>query len=439
MNSSPHYIPIGSAVDVFEVFTKIEREFDTCFFLESLGENAKDARYSCIGFAPSIIFKCPKTGADSSNYYSLRKYIPQKYLRSGRFSGGLVGYMGYDAMSLFEPSLSLSAHNDFPMFLFGKYDDGLLYDKTTGVLYYFHHSEDRSKMIRKIINKTLTNKVENLKIKKKGDSMSEVRHRESVKAVIEEIRKGNTFQCQIGIKRYFEVKGNTVQLYSRLRFINPSPHMYYVKFGSRVIIGASPELLLNANNGILETYPLAGTINRGKSAEEDMQLARRLLSNAKELAEHCMLVDLHRNDLGKISRVGSVRISKLMEVKRFSHVQHISSEVIGLIAPAEDAFSALAATFPAGTLTGTPKIESMKIIERIENNPRGPYGGAIGYFGFDGTCKMAIPIRSIFIADGEGYSQSSGGIVWDSTPKGEYKEIQNKLAAIQKAVEPFMY
>jgi anthranilate synthase component 1 len=136
--------------------------------------------------------------------------------------------------------------------------------------------------------------------------------------------------------------------------------------------------------------------------------------------------------------MGTVRISRLMEIKRYSHVQHISSEVMGIIAPKEDAFSALAATFPAGTLSGTPKIETIKIIERLENNPRGPYGGAIGYFGFDGNCKMAIPIRSMFIADGEAYTQASGGIVWDSTPQGEYREIQNKLAGMQQAIEPFI-
>jgi len=214
--------------------------------------------------------------------------------------------------------------------------------------------------------------------------------------------------------------------------------MYYLKFKEKIIIGASPELLLNLHDGIMETYPLAGTIKRGQSVEEDMALAQTMLTDPKELAEHRMLVDLHRNDLGKVSRIGTVKISALMEVKRYSHVQHISSEVVGVISPAEDAFTALAAVFPAGTLSGTPKIESMKIIERLENNPRGPYGGAIGYFGFNGDCKMAIPIRSLFISDGEGYAQASGGVVWDSTPEGEYNEIQNKLAGMQKAIEPFI-
>jgi anthranilate synthase component 1 len=438
MNKTPQYLPIGTKLEVFEVFRRIEKEFDNCFFLESLGENAKDARYSCIGFDPEQVIEPPSTGADGSSYYGMREFIPKDYQTAHKFSGGLVGYLGYDAVPLLEPSLNIKPHKNFPRFLFGLYTDGLLYDKTTGTLSYFHHSKDRSGMVKKMIKDTKAGKPQRLKMVKAGESMSEKQHSEAVREVAEEIRKGNTFQCQIGFKRNFEVKGDALQLYKQLREINPSPHMYYLKFGSRVIIGASPELLLNTNSGIMESYPLAGTIKRGDSAEEDMQLARRLLSDPKELAEHSMLVDLHRNDLGKVARLGTVRVSKLMEIKRFSHVQHISSEVTGLISPAEDSFSALAAAFPAGTLTGTPKIESMKIIERLENNPRGPYGGAIGYFGFDGNCKMAIPIRSIFIAGNEAYTQASGGIVWDSTPQGEYREIQNKLAAMQKAAEPFM-
>ncbi len=438
MNKSALYISITASIGIFELFELIEREFDSCFFLESQGENAKDARYSCIGFAPKKIIECPPEGANSDSYYSMRDFINPNYLSAHKFSGGLIGYISYDAMPLFEPSLSISSHNNFPLYLFGLYEDGLLFDKITGVLSYFYHSEDRSGIIKKIIKGVKETGRQKLQFRSKGETMTRKQHTEAVKEVVNEIRKGNTFQCQIGFKRNFDIKGNALRFYSELRKVNPSPHMYYLKFGGRVIIGASPELLLNTNDGIMETYPLAGTIHRGSSAEKDMRLAELLLSDPKELAEHSMLVDLHRNDLGKVARIGSVRIPRLMEVKRFSHVQHISSEVMGLMSHDNDVFSALAATFPAGTLTGTPKIETMKIIERIEKNPRGPYGGAIGYFGFDGNCKMAIPIRSLFIADGEGYTQASGGIVWDSTPEGEYREIHNKLAAIQKAAEPFL-
>lgn len=441
---SPTYKELGR-VDFFELFRKVEDHFDTCFLLESLGENAKDARYSIIGFEPGTLINADKNklyvngkGIDSDNpYYNLKEFIPKHYVPSNTYSGGLVGYISYDAASLFEPALSIKPHSKFPLFLFGLYEDGLLYDKTTGITSYFFHNKDRSEVIKELI----TSKepvIKPLKIKAKGDSMSKAQHHEAVNEIIEEIKKGNTFQCQVGIKRLYELDGDTLSLYESLRKINPSPHMYYLKFKEKIIIGASPELLLNLHDGIMETYPLAGTIKRGGSEQEDMQLAQTMLTDPKELAEHRMLVDLHRNDLGKVSRIGTVKVAALMEVKRYSHVQHISSEVVGVISPKEDAFSALAAVFPAGTLSGTPKIESMKIIERLEHNPRGPYGGAIGYFGFNGDCKMAIPIRSLFMSDGEGYTQASGGIVWDSSPEGEYNEIQNKLAGMQKAIEPFI-
>jgi len=442
---SPNFIELGR-LDFFALFQKVEKKFDTCFLLESLGENAKDARYSVIGFDPATVISANGNMLNvngeeyhSENpYYELRNFIPKHYVPSSSvYSGGLVGYISYDAMSLFEPALSIKQHKQFPLFLFGLYEDGLLLDKTTGITSYFYHTKDRSGIVRDLIHEKQPAKT-TLKIKAKGDSMSKAHHQEAVNEIIEEIKKGNTFQCQVGIKRLFEVEGDTLSLYEGLREINPSPHMYYLKFKKKIIIGASPELLLNLHEGIMETYPLAGTIKRGRSAEEDMEFAQTMLTDPKELAEHRMLVDLHRNDLGKVARIGTVKISRLMEVKRYSHVQHISSEVIGIISPEENAFSALAAVFPAGTLSGTPKIESMKIIERLERNPRGPYGGAIGYFGFNGDCKMAIPIRSMFISNGEGYTQAAGGVVWDSTPEGEYNEIQNKLAGMQKAIEPFI-
>jgi len=442
---SPTYIELGKP-DFFSLCKKIVKEFDTCFILESLGENAKDARYSIAGFAPSALLQAEdnmlnvngKLHHYDNPYYALKNFIPEHYVASQVFSGGLVGYISYDAMSLFEPALYIKPHEQLPLFLFGLYEDGLIYDKTTGITSYFYHKENRLELVEKLMKENQSSSETSLTIKPMGDSMSKARHHEAVKEIIEEIRKGNTFQCQVGLKRLYQIEGDTFLIYECLREINPSPHMYYLKFKEKIIIGASPELLLNLHNGIMETYPLAGTIKRGQSDEEDKALAQAMLTDPKELAEHRMLVDLHRNDLGKVARVGTVKISGLMDVKRFSHVQHISSEVTGIIAPGEDAFSALAAVFPAGTLSGTPKIESMKIIERIENNPRGPYGGAIGYFAFNGNCKMAIPIRSLFISGGEGYTQASGGVVWDSTPEGEYMEIQNKLAGMQKAIEPFI-
>ncbi|MCC6275799.1 MAG: anthranilate synthase component I family protein, partial [Leptospiraceae bacterium] len=252
-----------------------------------------------------------------------------------------------------------------------------------------------------------------------------------------EIKAGNTFQCQIGFKSEFEISGNTLPIYSELRQINPSPHMFYLKFAGNKLIGASPELLFRLRNGEMESFPLAGSIKRGDYAEEDLKLAKMLLNNPKEIAEHNMLVDLHRNDLGRVAKFGTVKVRRLMDIKKFSHIQHISSEVTGIIRKKEDMFSGLATSFPAGTLSGAPKIESMKIIERLENNPRGPYGGALGHFGFNGDCTFAIPIRTLFISENYAYTQASGGIVYDSTPEGEYDEVIRKAAAIEKVLKKF--
>jgi len=192
--------------------------------------------------------------------------------------------------------------------------------------------------------------------------------------------------------------------------------------------------LFSLRDGEMTTRPLAGTARRGKDDAEDQALARELLNDPKERAEHTMLVDLHRNDIGRVAQFGTVRVRDLMSVKKFSHVQHISSEIVGMIHPNHDMFSAFASNFPAGTVSGAPKIESMKIIEKNEPEARGPYGGGVGHFGFNGDCTFALALRSIFIAGDTAYAQTSGGIVYDSDPEKEYAEIQNKLAAMKKAL-----
>ena len=211
--------------------------------------------------------------------------------------------------------------------------------------------------------------------------------------------------------------------------------MYFIKFANKKIIGASPELLFSLRDGEMTTRPLAGTIRRGKDELEDRLLARTLLNDPKEKAEHSMLVDMQRNDLGRVAQFGTVRIRDLMSIKKFSHVQHISSEITGFIRSNEDMFSGLSSNFPMGTVSGTPKVETMKIINENEPEARGPYGGGVGQFGFNGDCTFALTLRSIFIVDDYAYTQTSGGIVYDSMPEKEYDEIQRKLAAMKKALE----
>ena len=444
----PQYIKLElSQVSFFELFLRIEKDCSVCFLLESLEISHPDSRYDAIGFTPQKLLhatpsaliieelKTKEISTITSNnpYQEIAKWLPQNIL-SRNYAGGLVGYVGYDASNLFEKALRLKYHPYFAPLYFGLYTDGLLYDKLTGSVTYFYYLENRIDLVNEWL-KSKAKQPSPLKVISKGASCSKKEHATMVTVAMEEIKAGNSFQCQLGFQEDYEVSGDLLHFYQRLRQINPSPHMYYMKFNTQHLIGSSPELVFRLRQGEIETFPLAGTIGRGNNLEEDTQLARKLLSDPKEIAEHNMLVDLHRNDLGRIARFGSVHVRHLMDIKKFSHVQHISSEVAGMIRKDYDMFSGLAAVFPAGTLSGAPKIETMKIIERLEQSPRGPYGGAIGHFGFNGDCTFAIPIRTLFVHESTAFARASSGIVYDSVIEQEYAEIHRKLGAIQVALK----
>lgn len=445
LGRKPIYRKLKLETDFLSIFCKIEKAVDHCFFLESMEKEGPNARFSILGFAPESILSADgsrlildgESHEVGNPYWALRDIMPPPTL-SRDYAGGLVGYISYEAMNYFEPTLKLPTDSRFPEFLFGVYKDGLVLDKITGETFYFYYENSRMETVEEwIYAPEIPESTYRIHVKKTGYSMSEAEHRKHVSSILEEIRSGNTFQCQLGFKTEYEVDGDPMPLYLRLRNVNPSPHMYYIKFGKICLIGASPELLFRLHNGEMETFPLAGSIRRGNSETEDILYARALLSDPKEIAEHNMLVDLHRNDLGRVAQFGTVKVRKFMDIKKFSHIQHISSEVTGIIKRGEDMFSGLASSFPAGTLSGAPKIESMKIIEKTERNPRGIYGGAVGHFGFNGNCTFAIPIRSLFISGNYAYSQASGGIVYDSLPENEYDEIRRKSAAIEKVMESF--
>jgi len=442
----PTYLKFGEDIDFYQLFKKINAEFDTCFLLESLGPESQLSRYSIIGFDPEQIISAksnqllinqrPYNPSPPSNPYQLlHKIIPQNII-SRAYSGGLIGYLGYDAINLFEPNLKVKTHPLFPTFLFGVYTDGLVHDKMTNEIFYFYYTKNRAHIIKSLPKLP---KQPKLLIRKTSITATKKQHAKIVAAAKDQIIAGNTFQCVLGFKTEYEIKGDDLKIYARLRKVNPSPHMYYVKFDKIRIIGASPELLFRLSYGEMETYPLAGTVARGKNDSADRRLARQLLNDPKEIAEHNMLVDLHRNDLGRVSQFGTVKVRRLMDIKKFSHVQHISSEISGVMAKNEDMFSALAANFPAGTLSGAPKIESIKIIDKLESTPRGPYGGALGHFGFNGDCTFAIPIRSLFISDNYAFTQNGSGIVYDSRAGDEYDEIQRKAAAMEKVLNNFKF
>ncbi|MFI0471128.1 anthranilate synthase component I family protein [Halomonas sp. HMF6819] len=445
----PHYVTLAADCDFFALFQKIERAFENCYMLESLGEDSHMARHSIIGFDPEyLIYANGQTLTiehrdgdinhhESDNPYELLRSLMPQNIISRKYAGGLSGYLGYDAMQYFEPTLNLKASDDFDTFRFGLYKDGLILDKMTGEVTYFYYDDSRFEYLQGLIESDDVSPGA-LKITALGDTMTRDEHAAAVAKVKQDIVDGKVFQCEVGFKKRFRIEGDTLALYGELRRINPSPQMYFVKFGEQRLIGASPELLFRLRQGEMETFPLAGTTTRGKNAQEDTQLARALLNDPKEIAEHNMIVDLHRNDIGRVAQFGTVKVRSLMDIKRFSHVQHISSEIVGIIDQNEDMFTALASNFPAGTLTGAPKIEAMKIIDDLETDGRGPYGGAVGQFSFNGDCTFAIPIRTVFVNGENAYVQTCGGNVYDSNAEDEYEEIRRKFAGTRKALAPFM-
>lgn len=256
-----------------------------------------------------------------------------------------------------------------------------------------------------------------------------------VKKAKEYIAAGDIFQVVLSQQFRRKLSRRPFSLYRRLRQVNPSPYMFYINFGRRKLAGASPEMLVKLNGDKVVTYPIAGTRPRGRSPEEDRELAADLLNDVKEKAEHAMLVDLGRNDIGRISRPGTVEVTRLMEIEKFSHVMHIVSEVSGQVEPAYTALDALKACFPAGTLSGAPKVRAMEIIDELEELPRGPYGGAVGYIDFSGNMDTCITIRTIFIDGDEAVTQTGAGIVADSVPEKEYQEVLQKAGVLFQVLD----
>jgi anthranilate synthase component 1 len=251
----------------------------------------------------------------------------------------------------------------------------------------------------------------------------------------ERIKAGEIFQGVISNAKEYEITGNKLSFYERLRKINPSPYMYHLKLGDQEIIGSSPEMLVRVENNIVETFPIAGTRKRGKTPYEDAKLEKELLNDEKERAEHLMLVDLARNDVGKVSEFGTVTVPEYMDVKKFSHVQHIVSRVQGRLKQDKTAVDAFESIFPAGTLSGAPKIRAMEIINELEKIPRGPYAGAVGYFSLNGNADFAITIRTMVCEGKRAKIQAGAGIVHDSVPEEEYYESENKAGALLCALK----
>jgi len=258
---------------------------------------------------------------------------------------------------------------------------------------------------------------------------------EQVKTAKKHIEAGDVFQIVLSQRYSAPYEGDGLDLYRVLRAVNPSPYMFYIRTRDVTLVGSSPEPLVRVEDGSVLTRPLAGTRPRGLTAAEDGRLRADLLADEKERAEHVMLVDLGRNDIGRVSAPGSVKVDELMEVEYYSHVMHIVSNVTGELAPGMDAIAALEATFPAGTVSGAPKVRAMELIAELEPEARGPYAGTVGYLGLDGAMDMCITIRTVVLANGRAYVQSGAGIVADSDPETEFEECMHKAGAMQQALE----
>jgi anthranilate synthase component 1 len=351
-----------------------------------------------------------------------------------RFAGGAVGYISFEAVRYWE-KLPQRARDDlcFPDVELGLYDDGVVFDHRQKRAYYYYFGENRLPDIEKIIAQPAKSEI--LSFSQPKVNISQEQYEKAVTRAKEYVKQGDIFQVVLSKRYDFHIQGDLTEFYRSLRTVNPSPYMYFIKAGTRQIVGTSPEMLARVENRTVETFPIAGTRPCTKNPVENRQFARELLSDPKECAEHVMLVDLARNDVGKVAKFGSVRVPEFMQVHRYSHVQHIVSRVVGDLREDCESYDALRAVFPAGTVSGAPKPRAMEIIEELEPTSRGPYAGAIGYFSYNGNADFAITIRTLFAENNQAHIQVGAGIVADSIPEKEWMETEHKASALMKALQ----
>lgn len=433
----------------FEIFKQIYMNYDNSFILESLTGPKELSEFSVIGFDPEFTVKCDRGRFKiyqndkivsekkvKDPLLELRRILPTINEKKVRYIGGAVGYVSYEAIKFWEQLPAKRANNMFPLMEFGIYTDGLIHDKRDKATYYFHIGKNsRLAEIKKILNSKKQDLVRSFSFSKPVSETTKNKFISKVKKAKEYVYEGEVFQVVISRKFNFRIRGDPMHIYENLRKLNPSPYMYFFKHKKRVIIGSSPEMLLRVINNRIETFPIAGTRPVTHKESENRQLRNELLSDKKELAEHTMLVDLARNDLGRVCKFGSVQPKELMIVKRFSHVQHLVSHIAGDLYNEYDCFDAFRSLFPAGTVSGAPKVRAMEIISELEKTARGPYAGALGYFSFNRCCDFAIIIRSLFINGKKAYIQSGAGIVMDSIPTNEYLETEHKAGAMFSAMK----
>lgn len=455
---------IKCGISPLEVLQKLKAISSHCYMLESCEDREKWGRFTFLGFDPKTEITCKNGCVQITDEFGVRRFNsdPRPYVqqileahRSPRlddlptFTGGLVGYFGYDYAKYAEPKLKLDAcddahFKDMDLMLFDKV---IAFDNLNGCVFLICNMQTENveksyssavsqiKIMHDVIENGKPAEIERPVLKSEFKPLfSEKEYCKMVEKTKSYIKEGDIFQAVISNRLEAEMAGSLFETYKVLRRLNPSPYMFYFSSNDIEIAGASPETLVKLENGTLYTYPLAGTRPRGTNPQEDALLEAELMADEKELAEHNMLVDLGRNDLGKISCFGSVQVEKYHSVLKFSHVMHIGSTVSGKIRADKTALDAIDAVLPAGTLSGAPKIRAMEIINELENNRRGIYGGAIGYIDFTGNADTCIAIRIAYKKGGRVYVRSGAGIVADSVGEKENRECINKAGAVVSAL-----
>lgn len=444
-----------------EAIRKLKSVSDHAYMLESIEDKENWGRYTFMGFDPKFEITCID-GHLVSDGEELKIKDPSGYLRdlmavyrSPRFSylppftGGLVGYFSYDYLAYSEPQVKREVEDeerfkDCDLMLFDKviaFDNFrqkivlIVNMKLNDLEYQYEKAVKDIEYLRELLSKGKAKSFPGKLLGEVKPIFDEKAYCNMVERAKHHIKEGDIFQIVLSNRLSAPFEGSLLNTYRILRTLNPSPYMFYFSGTDVEVAGASPETLVKLEDGILHTFPLAGTRPRGKTQEEDFALEEELLKDEKELAEHNMLVDLGRNDLGKISHFGTVEVEKLHSIERYSHVMHIGSTVRGEIRPPYDAFSAIEAVLPAGTLSGAPKIRACQLIAELENNKRGIYGGAIGYIDFTGNMDTCIAIRLAYKKNGKVFIRSGAGVVADSVPEKEYRECINKAQAVVSALK----
>ncbi len=441
-----HAQVIPSEIDIYELFLRAYAQFEHVIFLESLGEYSDFSRYSVLMFEPEQMVSARgrqlivdgKSMECANPYDALREIQTHLLPRSG-YAGGLYGYLGYEATEYFEPAVEFGEHPDFPAFELGLFLDGIVYDKQLHELSYFTVGADRRKRVDALIAGPPAT-FGTFGFTALGSNTTQDEYLQMIHTAKEHIAAGDIFQVVLAVQYGYELQGDKRRIYDALRQVNPSPYLSYIKFGQREIITSSVDLVSRVRRNaqkqfVVENFPLAGTTLRGQIPSEDEVLFDAMRANAKERAEHMMLVDLGRNDLGRVCEFGSVKVDELMVPKRFSHVQHMESKLKGTLRSELNQFDCVSAASPMGTVSGAPKIEAMKIIHALEKAPRGPYAGEIGGFGLNGECIFSVGLRSLFIVGDKAYSQVGSGVVQDSTPEQEAEEIERKARGMEAALK----